>query len=103
MLKGEVAKDIARSHINRLRNASSEALESSEPREGLYPDSRIILRKAIILCHEGRPGHKLYRVQICSRQGQGRLYHCTSDQTIDTVHGIVVKAHRLANEEEPRG
>ena len=43
-LKGVVNNSIARAHVNRLRRANTEAIESSDPKAGMYPDSHRLLR-----------------------------------------------------------
>ena len=44
-LKSEVGGRVARVHINRLRKISSEAIETGEPKDGVFPDALRILRK----------------------------------------------------------
>lgn len=47
VLRAEVKGKIFRSHVNRLRTASSTALQSEDPREGMYPDARKKFRQIV--------------------------------------------------------
>lgn len=81
------AKRIAPCHVNRLHRVGDKAVESREPTEGVYPDSRRLLRK--IIGDEGRPGNKLYRVVRMGRKGY-------SLNPAETLPEIVVKAYPLS-------
>lgn len=87
VLKGKVTVEKARAHVNRLRRASDVALESLNPQEGMYPDSRRLLRN--ILKDTGPASKKVYHVKRKGRNGYVK-------KRADELPEIDVKAYHLA-------
>jgi hypothetical protein len=68
-LKAEEVDKVARAHVNRLQKVEPEALvETSEPKDGLWPDSRRLLR-SILSSQTTSDGRNQYEVKHAGRTG----------------------------------
>ena len=67
ILRSEVGQKIARVHVNRLRRFDESFQETGEPTEGVFPDTRRIIKT--ILKTEDREDGRYFKVRSASRTG----------------------------------
>lgn len=91
LLESEVEHRIARVHVNRLTRISGDARETMDPREGVFPDTRRLIRK--ILDRRGGETGAEYKVKSVGRRG----YVWTSGQDLPPVVTNAYELMRKAN------
>jgi hypothetical protein len=88
---------VARVHVNRLRKYPEYAVETQDPRDGLYPDSRRMLR--MIQGHQQvEKAVGTHDLQLKKRAVRRRGYTWVSEQDLPTV---VVKAYLRGSKGRP--
>ena len=91
VLTSEIESRVARAHVNRLRKLDPEVSETGDPRDGVFPDSRRLIR----MISDDRVLHGRRQLKVRSRGRRGFVWKDENE-----LPELVVKAYFMQKKDE---